>query len=685
MDGFHGGVPRPWSVPGKGLGWYVAQYDGEIAAVDAEVGKLLEALDGSAVRDRTLVVITSDHGESLGEHDYYFDHGENLFDPAMRIPLIVAGPGVTPGRRTDVLATTLDLVPTILDAVKVSYPPDLAGESLLPAARGERRPDRPRLQGQNDRNLLGAWDRRFKIVATPSDAGARYALYDRETDPGETRDESRAQPGAGARGAARARALPREDRRPDREDAPAPRGPVRGGAAQRGGVREAQGDGLRAAGLLVSVLDLSRALVAEEIVRVRAEGWSGVLALTQGEVAKGLYFVDGAIAFAASTVEEDRLAACLFRAGKITEGQFRAAMRESEATGRPLGHTFVELGYLTPEDLAQARSSRRRSASSSRCCGGRPGRCGASRWSGRSRPTSRSTSTRTGCCSWGHASSPTRSVSSARWERPSAGCGACRPGPSTTRRWRPRRPSARCSPCARGPSPSRTCWPCPSRARSSRARSTLSLAGGLVDDAPARVAPVPLVSGRRRPGRDPGASAGGDGPAADPGPPPPQTPEDAERAARGLLEKGFRQRAIEVLQDAADRYPEARGPRRLLAMTLAREGEFQPSVEKLFSSLLEKETHDVELRYALASYYRRSGMAARAILQLRLVALGRPRARRRLAGPGRAGGGGDPAGSLSAGSQRQPAPSVRPTAVESASAWTASRSAPSLAVPQGQG
>ena len=45
------------------------------------------------VRDRTLVVVTSDHGESLGEHDYYFDHGEDLFDPSLRIPLLVAGPG----------------------------------------------------------------------------------------------------------------------------------------------------------------------------------------------------------------------------------------------------------------------------------------------------------------------------------------------------------------------------------------------------------------------------------------------------------------------------------------------------------------------------------------------------------------------------------------------------------------
>jgi predicted Zn-dependent protease len=54
-------------------------------------------------------------------------------------------------------------------------------------------------------------------------------------------------------------------------------------------------------------------------------------------------------------------------------------------------------------------------------------------------------------------------------------------------------------------------------------------------------------------------------------------------------------------------------------MTLARESGFQPAVEKLFFASLEREPHDAELRYALASYYRRAGMAARAILQLRLV------------------------------------------------------------------
>ncbi len=188
--GFHGGVPRQWAKAGRTLGWYVAQYDGEVAAVDAELGRVLAALAASSVEDRTLVVLSSDHGESLGEHDYFFDHGENLFDPSMRIPLLLAGPGIEPGRRSGELATTLDIVPTLLDALKVSYPPDLAGLSLLGATRGEPLAGRERLPGMNDRNLLGQWGKRFKIVATPSEGGTHYALFDRLLDPGETRDKA---------------------------------------------------------------------------------------------------------------------------------------------------------------------------------------------------------------------------------------------------------------------------------------------------------------------------------------------------------------------------------------------------------------------------------------------------------------------------------------------------------------
>jgi arylsulfatase A-like enzyme len=194
VAGLHGGIPKQWAVRGQDrLGYYVAQYDGEIAAVDQEVGRVMDALRDSGAADRTVVVLTSDHGESLGEHGYYFDHGEDVFEPSLAIPLVIAGPGLPAGRRVSGFASTLDLVATILDAVKVSYPPELAGTSLLPVVRGES-PGPDRLFAQNDRNLSATWDRRFKLVATPVGEGRRLALYDRAQDPGETRDQSRSHP-----------------------------------------------------------------------------------------------------------------------------------------------------------------------------------------------------------------------------------------------------------------------------------------------------------------------------------------------------------------------------------------------------------------------------------------------------------------------------------------------------------
>jgi len=172
----------------------VAQYDGEIADVVQAGGRLVDALQASAAARKTVVVLTSDHGESLGEHDYYFDHGEDLFEPSLAVPLLAVVPGGKAGVRSRVFAATLDVVATILDAVKVSYPPDLGGVSLLGAMVGKTAPGRERLFAQNDRNLAAAWDHRFKIVGTPGEEGMRFALYDRSSDPAEMHDVSRARP-----------------------------------------------------------------------------------------------------------------------------------------------------------------------------------------------------------------------------------------------------------------------------------------------------------------------------------------------------------------------------------------------------------------------------------------------------------------------------------------------------------
>lgn len=187
--GYKGGVHEALAAAmgRRSLGYYVAQYDGEIAAVDQEVGRVLDALREDNRLGRTVVLLTSDHGESLGEHDYYFDHGENLFDPSLRVPLFVWAPGSRPGRSA-ALASTLDVLPTLLDAVKVSYPPDLAGLSLYAELSGRRAALRERLYAQNDVNLRGTLDARFKLVATPVGERDQWGLYDRRADPGETRN-----------------------------------------------------------------------------------------------------------------------------------------------------------------------------------------------------------------------------------------------------------------------------------------------------------------------------------------------------------------------------------------------------------------------------------------------------------------------------------------------------------------
>ncbi len=190
VDGFFGGVSRQWAeaMPGKTrLSDYVNAYDGEIAYVDTQVDEVLRALDATGALSRSTVIISSDHGESLGEHDYYFDHGANLFDPAQRIPFIVLGRGAT-ALRSDVLVSTLDIMPTLLDAARVSFPSGLVGRSVLPFALGRKDSTRETLVGENDRGHQGIWDRRYKLIdLTPRAAQSMREFYDRVQDPKETR------------------------------------------------------------------------------------------------------------------------------------------------------------------------------------------------------------------------------------------------------------------------------------------------------------------------------------------------------------------------------------------------------------------------------------------------------------------------------------------------------------------
>jgi arylsulfatase A-like enzyme len=133
------------SAPDNATRERLERYDSEIAYTDHHIGILLGALDRLKLRDSTLVVLTADHGESLGEHDYV-GHGQHLYENIVRVPMIVRLPGVAaPGTVVDRQVSLLDLAPTIVGlttGTDARVQKAFAGRSLVSALRGEAGPPR---------------------------------------------------------------------------------------------------------------------------------------------------------------------------------------------------------------------------------------------------------------------------------------------------------------------------------------------------------------------------------------------------------------------------------------------------------------------------------------------------------------------------------------------------------------
>ena len=112
---------RPYDPPEPFRSRYTDPYLAEIAFADAQIGRLLEALERRKLLDRTIVVVTADHGESLGDHGER-DHGIFLYESVLRVPLIIRGPGISPRRLADVVRL-VDVMPTALDLLGVPRGP----------------------------------------------------------------------------------------------------------------------------------------------------------------------------------------------------------------------------------------------------------------------------------------------------------------------------------------------------------------------------------------------------------------------------------------------------------------------------------------------------------------------------------------------------------------------------------
>jgi len=162
-----------------------AAYDEEIAFVDHELDRFFAGLDERGILDEALLVLTSDHGEEFHEHGW-FEHGHSVHDELLRVPLLVWGPAVRPGR-VETAVSLVDVAPTVLDvsgAASTGGP----GSTLVPLLR-ERATRPPRLLFA-ERTLYGVEQKAviqwpLKVIWRP---GEEASLYDLERDPGETVD-----------------------------------------------------------------------------------------------------------------------------------------------------------------------------------------------------------------------------------------------------------------------------------------------------------------------------------------------------------------------------------------------------------------------------------------------------------------------------------------------------------------
>jgi arylsulfatase A-like enzyme len=162
-------------------------YDGEIAYMDREIGKLFDALRELGLWDSTLVVVVGDHGEGLYDHNEKM-HANLVYQSTMRVPLIVKPPGSARHREIEEPVSLADIAPTLLDFAGVAAP-ETEGVSLKPAVFGERPPRRDIYFESLAGSLVYGWSRLQGVRSGPWKyvRSRTRELFDLQDDPSESR------------------------------------------------------------------------------------------------------------------------------------------------------------------------------------------------------------------------------------------------------------------------------------------------------------------------------------------------------------------------------------------------------------------------------------------------------------------------------------------------------------------
>lgn len=174
----------PWPRTEKIVRSHLADYYACITFVDAQVGRLLQALEETGQLENTIVVFAGDHGLAIGSHGLFGK--QNLYDHSMRTPMILAGPGIPKGKTSDALVYLFDLAPTFCAFAGAKIPTAMEGRNLVPLMQGADLKGREAILVAYRNVQRAALDDRWHLIEYPK--AGRTQLFDLRNDPHEVRD-----------------------------------------------------------------------------------------------------------------------------------------------------------------------------------------------------------------------------------------------------------------------------------------------------------------------------------------------------------------------------------------------------------------------------------------------------------------------------------------------------------------
>ena len=175
-----------WPRPEADVKTMLAEYYRYVSFLDVQVGRVLDAVDASPFAANTIIVYAADSGVARGSHGLIGK--QNLYEHSMRVPLIVAGPGIAADKRSDAMCYLFDVLPTLGKLCGVTAPKDSQGSEFSAVLKDPSKPARPFLMFGYKTIQKALSDGRWKLIRYPH--VDRTQLFDLQSDPYETKDLS---------------------------------------------------------------------------------------------------------------------------------------------------------------------------------------------------------------------------------------------------------------------------------------------------------------------------------------------------------------------------------------------------------------------------------------------------------------------------------------------------------------